>query len=526
MDIRNESYSSPFDNLSTQAPGGRKESIIEKKGILLTSKTPISENKKKSIIRSIVENTKLGRVLLKKTMRTLVSGEEVSQAAREKSVQKFKDEGLGKDRGVQRLTVTTSEGVSLDAMVIHPKGGVQETGKASLILHGLGERYECNDLDQAAKFADDTGQAVYVFNYRGTGDSRGTEALSLNDYVDDAQSMMAAISEDTKVDQANISLYGHSFGGAIASKAAASHKDAAKIKLVADRSMNSVSQAATSVVQNLASSKVGKVAMYIPAKVAGVLVKATGAEMHVGRHLSKLNGDNVLILSHPEDKMIVKKASLSNSVKRFTKLSKKPPKAIDITDDIHGKKNEIDKKIDSSIKEFEKLEQEKEKILDEIKDVDENIGLFISRYEDETRSIKIKYKGVKTTSAYSNIASSLSIAFDNLLNDVDNLIEKMKKKVEEEETIELLMNLRGGISENKSDLNDLNSEKSDVEKEINTRLEELSKLKILRTQKNAHGRSLWLHEAEHTAAVELFKGEASSSLPPDESLPGQVMEYA
>lgn len=435
---------------------------------------------------------RLAEAPFKLVAKALVTGFTVGEQVRVDSLNDFY--GKNQERRVEPLKVQTSDGVTLDAMVIHPKPkeGVKiDNTRCILMLHGNGARYECDDLEQAAKFADDTGQAVYVFNYRGSGRSSGPNATSMNDYVHDARSMMQMICEKQGgIEEKSISLYGHSMGGAIAAKAAAKEEaNGIKTRLVADRSLASVSLVTESFVKNLGTSKVGRVGFAALGKLAGVLVKALGWETRVYKNIRELDPNKVCINFHPHDQIIRKgPASLSDrfkddryklNVSRF-RSREEVQDGLDIVNsnirDIENKTNSNKQKINNQEAGVNRVIQGVDNILSELNKpsiegrrklgLSPYIGIILTRIDDALQ--------------------------------LESIDPKVKKDLESARTA--LETIQGKFKLNVAEIKELEKQKKNLE----DKKSELSKTK---SNKKYHGRSLWREEALHTEAVNLFRSD-------------------
>ena len=132
------------------------------------------------------------------------------------------------------------DGRTLDAMALHAKDGADKDWV--LFIPGLHENYE-SSLNQALELAQDHNVNVLLFNYRGVQESSG-EIHSFNDMVDDANLAATCIAETLIEGSGTLSekkdkiiLKGHSLGGAVAGKVAATNPHIHKVFL--DRTFNS-----------------------------------------------------------------------------------------------------------------------------------------------------------------------------------------------------------------------------------------------------------------------------------------------
>jgi hypothetical protein len=107
----------------------------------------------------------------------------------------------------------------------------KEPGKWIVVFNGMGDQYEFH-LEALEKLSEDVGANVLAFNYRGFGESSGKPA-SIDDWVEDGRYMLKYL-EQSGVKAENITIYGHSMGGGIASEVY--EKQEAKSSLIMESS--------------------------------------------------------------------------------------------------------------------------------------------------------------------------------------------------------------------------------------------------------------------------------------------------
>lgn len=114
----------------------------------------------------------------------------------------------------------------------------KESKKWIVIFNGMGDQYESH-LDALNALSEDVGANVLAFNYRGVGMSSGKPA-SIKDWVEDGQYVLQYL-EKNGVKAEDITIYGHSLGGGIASDVYKKQKE--KPSLVMESSPSTLAKA-------------------------------------------------------------------------------------------------------------------------------------------------------------------------------------------------------------------------------------------------------------------------------------------
>ncbi len=124
-----------------------------------------------------------------------------------------------------------SHGALVNALVMRPAGAAAHP--TVVLLHGLPGNEQNLDLARAMQRA---GWTVVTFHYRGSWGSGGT--YTLKGGVEDAEALLALLHDpararDWGVDPSRLVLVGHSYGGFVAARAAASAPDLLGVALLA-----------------------------------------------------------------------------------------------------------------------------------------------------------------------------------------------------------------------------------------------------------------------------------------------------
>lgn len=146
------------------------------------------------------------------------------------------------------------------------------------------------------------GWNIFLFNYRGTGKSKGEptrQGLWL-----DGEAAYQYVHKHLKVPKKNILLYGHSLGGAIATLTASMHP---KVNICNDRSFSTL-------------SKVVSASFPILGNVPSLLLYQYKWEMKLGELWNRILGKKCIIY-HPQDEIIKPKASLKSEACKNNKTN-------------------------------------------------------------------------------------------------------------------------------------------------------------------------------------------------------------
>lgn len=212
------------------------------------------------------------------------------------------DESQGKEveKEVEDVTIRTEDGIELDGCRInHPdqRNKFPEQQKWVICLHGNKAAYQL-ELDSVKWISDRMKANALTFNFRGIENKEAPELSE--DLVKDAE---AAVDHLLKqgVKPENITIYGHSQGGAVAAKAA-SRKNK-QTHLIVDRSFSTYAAAA----EELGVFK--SVPRVIRCFLAALSV-LVGWVFNSAEVIPSIKDRNVVILQHEEDEVIGKGAHL------------------------------------------------------------------------------------------------------------------------------------------------------------------------------------------------------------------------
>ena len=212
----------------------------------------------------------------------------------------------------KELTLKTKDGVKINAMLI--KANILHRIVSSLIylnpfrrkkiliyVQGNYGAYENSPNGLIIEGINSLGHDILLFNYRGVGKSRGsptTKGLEkdLNAAIDYAKN-------ELKYSDENISVWGRSLGGAIATRTLSKRQNS-KIRLLNIVSFSSISD----VIDNLPIFKIFKVFLK-------VLVKIVGWNLNVVKDLQKIKGKK-FIVEASRDELLGKKGSLANALNK------------------------------------------------------------------------------------------------------------------------------------------------------------------------------------------------------------------
>jgi len=198
--------------------------------------------------------------------------------------------------------------VVLDGMAIrgHPEKDPKDQIWV-IRLHGMSGRYE-PALNDAKTQAEEMGVNVLLFNYRGTGESKGDPAKPQN-YVDDSLAMIEHLKKKG-VPAENIVLQGHSFGGGVAARAV-TQKGNSSIRLISQQSFASFDKATKAYVNKMTGGILGG--------VAAAAVKSLGFSFNAVKLYQNdehLAGRTFIFHSGAEDQMVAEKASLATGLRK------------------------------------------------------------------------------------------------------------------------------------------------------------------------------------------------------------------
>ena len=133
--------------------------------------------------------------------------------------------------GTQDLTLTTSDGVKLNAWFIPGEGCTPETpGPAIIFCHGnAGAMPFHKDFYLAVPRM---GISVLSFDYRGFGKSQAASWLVRDELARDAQAAYAALLQRPEVDPKHIGAVGMSLGASFATELARTHPEIRAVSLI------------------------------------------------------------------------------------------------------------------------------------------------------------------------------------------------------------------------------------------------------------------------------------------------------
>lgn len=210
-----------------------------------------------------------------------------------------------KDKDVVKAPIINHSGYKLDAMEFE----VKPSSKNWLVYFcGNGMVYQ-DAFDEIKRIAKKTHANLLVFNYRGVGFSKGNPA-GFTDLLVDGAACVQYLRKVKKVRQKNITLWGFSLGGAVATALCTFYK---RIKLFNERSFGDSLKA---IYYLLGKGLLGGLGV--------VIVVITASAVKVGGYWKKISSKQKLMAYHPLDGVIQKPASLYQWEKN--RIKKKYPK--------------------------------------------------------------------------------------------------------------------------------------------------------------------------------------------------------
>lgn len=115
--------------------------------------------------------------------------------------------------GAEKVTFTSADGTSLAGWFI-PARGPAAHGPGPAILHAHGNAGNIRDHVYFTEYLPPAGFHLFIFDYRGYGESAGSAARR-NDLIADTAAALDALIARPEVDPARVGLYGQSLGGSI-----------------------------------------------------------------------------------------------------------------------------------------------------------------------------------------------------------------------------------------------------------------------------------------------------------------------
>ncbi|MDF2550130.1 MAG: bem46 [Chlamydiales bacterium] len=216
--------------------------------------------------------------------------------------------GLKHYYGAKDVLFKTPDGTALEALYLKGyKEGQELSENAPTIIYfnGNGEFKDLNTFtaslykkDAALRVFLEGGYNVFFFNYRGVDQSEGKATCQR--LLLDGESAYQYVHTHLQVPEGDITLFGHSLGGGVATTIAQMHP---KVQLCNDRSFSSLSQE----VKQLVGQKSHPALGYSAAKV----VSWIGWEFQTQKKWAEIEGKTLVVFS-PEDEMILEKASLAH----------------------------------------------------------------------------------------------------------------------------------------------------------------------------------------------------------------------
>lgn len=116
--------------------------------------------------------------------------------------------------GVEDVTFTTADGLTLHGWFIPPTGRGEDAPPASAVLHVHGNAGNVSHHLVFCRFLADEGFAVLLFDYRAYGRS-DPGSLRRGNLLADADAALDALLARPDIDQNRVAVYGHSLGGVI-----------------------------------------------------------------------------------------------------------------------------------------------------------------------------------------------------------------------------------------------------------------------------------------------------------------------
>ncbi len=234
------------------------------------------------------------------------------------------NEELAKKLRGEEVQLTTSDGLHLEGMFFK---GVEFPEQCIIFMHGNGRRYQ--RAEQHIQFLRAIGTSVLVYNRRGVGFSEGFP-LSACDLVEDGKAALEYLVETRGIKKNCIQASGISMGGFDMSSIAASAKELYSVDMpvVNEISFSNFLNAATGYIGELK----GAWPTFAIRWIAFAVLHLIGwGSAHSKRAFDKAGG-NALIITSSNDPLILKQASLVESLFKDKTRYTSNPNHTQITD--------------------------------------------------------------------------------------------------------------------------------------------------------------------------------------------------
>ncbi len=193
----------------------------------------------------------------------------------------------------QEVTIETFDKVKLNGFSIRNKDQLDKPAtEQKWVIHFVGKDdcYE-NRLDEFKNESEQTGVNILTINYRGVGESQDSVSwhnhLTQDDLVLDGLAAVDHLLKKEGVPKENITIHGHSQGGAVAAQVTALHPG---MNIVVDRSFTKYTDA----IKGLIGGLIGKIA---------ALFSPSWWEFNSVKALEKVTG-HVVVMHHEKDAII------------------------------------------------------------------------------------------------------------------------------------------------------------------------------------------------------------------------------
>lgn len=218
----------------------------------------------------------------------------------------------------QRYKLKGRDGSALDAMAVFQNDGNRENVMPSqsekkdqkwiIFFNMSSSTYEGN-LKFVESYGKEVKANVLVFNYRGTGDSKGNPTCG-EDLVQDGMRCVQFL-KDQGISQRNILIHGHSIGGGIGVQVASRFQEEDnRISVISDRSFSSMQAEAKELSKAIATDMIGKKAGALIGKVAEKVIRGFNWEIDAKTSWDKIPEKHKGRIFHASDGMILPGASL------------------------------------------------------------------------------------------------------------------------------------------------------------------------------------------------------------------------
>lgn len=218
--------------------------------------------------------------------------------SRKKEAKKEKQDFLAKHDNASNVRFSHKTGPLLDGVEITQP----QAKKWIVIFQPNADFYESN-LEWARQLGKDYKTNVFLFNYRGVGESQGSP-VTPDDLVEDGITALNYV-KSKGANAEDIALLGHSLGGSVGVLSLAHGGEEFKdVSIIADRTFKDLPSAAKDLVGNFAEY---------------ILKNYTAWQMDTKEGWKKIKGKKVAVF-HPMDDMISKEASLSSIAEESEKV--------------------------------------------------------------------------------------------------------------------------------------------------------------------------------------------------------------